>query len=714
MSAQKACAYRFATEAQWSACLFESAERFTKDGASGIRPPALYGARPERYETAGAGAPVEVGMGEIWWHDDAGQLYRLPADFSQPQATPAPGALGSAPRIVATSSGLWVAGIAPESLQCFDAETCTRRLAIDLAPARVLDLAADGRGGLFVLLERGAAWECVRVDRAGHIAETFTLAGIAGPKQLAYLRRNDRIVVLAEEGTRLHWFARGSERPERRTALNWPRPCFTADWLASDGRTRIVVAGTDRADFGGEPHALVFDGEGHFLQDLALKAPATGLAVARDALLVATAGGLLRHRLGDTVPDEVPEARCALMTPMLTAQGADRLRRWLRVEARAALPSGATLEVSYAATEDQEVLKQAARIARDASFSASERVQKLRAYLTGWKSLALQGSDATAVLSDQSVPLSVPLHEAHDSHLWLYVTLSAAPGGRIPELFALEVLYAAPTLMDHLPAIYRRQEAEPGNFLRALVGVLEATTQTLDARIAAMGAKANPASAPPDWLDFTARWVGLPWSDSLDEMQKRALAQHAAAIAAGRGTRAGLETLLECLLPGEPYRHRVTDVSVDFGLATPGGAKCRGSAIPAVLGGLPRSALVLGRRAELGRGRLPCTGEKEDDGGSRLLGYVRVDVAAGAEERRAWEPWLPALLNAMAPVTARIRLRWLAPGALRRRDVLDGTLTLEDRPAPHLGTDAVLDLARLPADSPLGLSTSLDSNSRLH
>jgi len=714
VSARTARAYRFATEAQWNACLFESAERLARGGGTALRPLAPYGGPAARFATEGAGAPAVIGVGDILWHDRLGQLHRLPPEISQPQVCAAPAALAGASRIVAVPGALWAADPAVQSLQRFDAETLTRELVVDLAPARVLDFAADGRSGLLVLLERDGAPQCVHVDHAGHVGEGFALGGIARAKALAYLRRPDRVFVLTEEGTRLYWFARGDATAQGSAALNWPRPCFVASWLACDARSRLIAAGTDGEAFGGGAHALVFDGDGRPLQDLALEAPATGLAATPELLLVATGQGLLRFAAGETVPDAESEAHCTLLTPRLISSETDVLRRWLRIEARASLPPGTTLEIGYAATDNREDADAAVRIAQDASLSQGERLQRLRKHLQEWQSLAFHGSDATAQLSDTSAPLDAPLFGVRAMYLWVCVTLSAGPGALLPALGSLEVRYAAPTLMDQLPAVYRRAEAQPGSFLRSLVGVLESTTQTLDARIAAMGALVNPASAPAAWLDFTARWLGLPWDDALEPAQKRRLATRAAEIAAARGTRAGLETLLECLLPGAPRRYRVTDVGVDYGLVTLGGAPCRGSPLPAVLGGLARSALVLDRRATLGRGRLPCAGEK-DDGGSRLLGVVRIDIAATAEERGAWEPWLSALLASMVPVTARARLRWLGPGALRPGDQLGDALVLEDPPAPHLGSDAITGLARLPADPGAGVSTpGMNGGNRLH
>jgi hypothetical protein len=49
----------------------------------------------------------------------------------------------------------------------------------------------------------------------------------------------------------------------------------------------------------------------------------------------------------------------------------------------------------------------------------------------------------------------------------------------------------------------------------------------------------------------------------------------------------------------------------------------------------------------------------------------------------------------MVPLTARVELRWVTAHALRTNR-LDGTMTLEPAPTPHLGTDAITSLARLP------------------
>jgi phage tail-like protein len=267
--------------------------------------------------------------------------------------------------------------------------------------------------------------------------------------------------------------------------------------------------------------------------------------------------------------------------------------------------------------------------------------------------------------------------------MWVGVTLGAGPGARLPRLLELNVLRPGRTLMEHLPSIYQREEGRPDSFLRGLVGVLETTTQDLDGRIGRMGSLIHPDTAPGEWLDFVARWLGLPWDDAMSLDQKREIVSRAEDLTRARGTRDALETLLDALAPGE-RRFRVTDVTADLGFATVGGSDCPGSALPAILGGWPRQVL--------GRMHLPRAGDHVTSG---LGGVVRVEVGADAEQRRDWEPWLASVVSQALPITARLQLVWTSLHALRPPRS-DETTTLQGPPAPHLGTDAITGLARLP------------------
>jgi phage tail-like protein len=409
-------------------------------------------------------------------------------------------------------------------------------------------------------------------------------------------------------------------------------------------------------------------------------------------LIVTGQRGLLRFATADFLPEGVEQAQGTLITPMLQSPDREDRRRWLRVEASAQLPEGSTLVISYAATDDTRVRDRLNAIAADRSLSMSRRINQLLSESDLWRGRTeFYGSDPQP---KDPPPFMAKLFDVSERYLWVAVTLTAAAGAGLPVLSQLAILYPGRTLMESLPAIYQREEARPESFLRGLVGVLEATTQELDTRIALIGSLVHPSTAPEPWLNFIARWLGVPWDDRLNVKLKRAIVMRAADLARGRGTRAGLEALLESLMPGVPRRFRVTDATADFGFAMVGAKAWAGSALPAMLGGHTRWSPELDSGAVLGHMRLPCDGLL-DDSALQLVGRLRIDVAATATERKAWEPWLLTMITEMVPLTARVELRWVSAHAFRTNR-LDGTLTLEAAPTPHLGTDAVTGLARLP------------------
>lgn len=707
MNGERPGVYRFSTEQQWSTCLFAGADRDGLSSRKTVRAQAPYGGPPARFAAPGAHAPAVTAVRERLWRDGNGCLYRFPVHDDHPHSVPAPFAIAGAKRLVATTRSVWAAIASPPSLHCFDLESLTRRLVVELPGTRVIDIAPYARDGLIVLIEDGDERKLVRVDSAGQVENNkgfTTLGSSMRPAALVWLRREKRVVLMETDVSALHWLELGKGTPTHTVNLGSVRPCFTGEKLASDGRSRIAVAGLDHTAFGGGAYALVLDIEGNLLDEIALEEKATGIAVTHDEALITTASGLLRFACSDTASD-AGETRLTLITPMLQSPPGDPSRRWLRIEATASLPPGSSIEMSYFATDDVDVLRRAREIEHDPALPSSQRLNALQSFLGDWSVPVAYAGSATHAAS---VPVAAPLHAARADNLWVLVTLTAAPGAKLPELATLEVLYPDRTLLDHLPALYQRKAEEPGSFLRSLIGVLESTTQTLDARIAAMGSLAHPDSAPTPWLDYIAEWLGLPWDGALSDDQKRAIVRRAAEIAAGRGTRAGLDALLGALMPQTPRRYRVVDITADYGLATVGGKDCLGSELPAVLGARASTAVRLGRKGVLGYARLAGGGCKEDDydDPSRFVGHIRVDVTADADERRAWQPWLHALIAEMMPVTARFRLRWLSPASRFTSYRLHDELTLEAPPQPHLGTDAVTGLARLPAERPSTLSSA--------
>lgn len=675
-------AYRFRTAAQWRACRFAQADARESDGGFAIRPLPPFAPSAQVHVSPRAAAPAATLAGDVVWADRAGHLLRLEPGDESPRELHAPGPISNARRIVPLGERFWVASAEARALQCYD-ESLVLRFEVAVGDGRIADVAADGRQGIYALVGRGCQWRIVHVGCNGALdRDAIALQDVDSPSAFVYLRRVDAFVLLTSRGERLGWYSASGKRTSWIGIAGWG-DCQRGAHLARDPSGRLVLAARGQRGW----RLLTLDSEGVRLQDFEVRPPkdatrmwVTGVAAKRDALyvtLVAASlrnglrGELRRYSLVETVPVDGSVLEASIVTPRLAAPEVSDGLRWLRAEAKAELPAGTTLELLYGTKAGD------------------------------WqRTLAFAGDAQSA----EGATFALPLHDVREAGLWISLRLLAAPGAPLPVVRSLEILYPGRSMMDHLPALYRRDAAAPGDFLRELVGVLETTTGEVDARIAALGDNIHPRTAGAQWLDYVARWLGLPWDDALGVEAKRCIVSHAAELASGRGTRAGLERLLACLVAAAAdgaARFRVVDATADYGLALVGGDACRGSALPAIVGGFGRSPAELGTRLVLGRARLPCKDDPPADDAAYLVGRIRIDIAATTAERRAWSAWLAALVRDMVPAGTRVAFRWLPTGALGRAD---GEVVLgpDSDPAPTLGTNTVAGSARLPErDTPL-------------
>lgn len=709
--------YHFETADQWSSCLFNRAER---GQGNDIRPFMPLSRIPERFESTGARSLVVTHGGEIIWLNDTGKMLRKPGrDNNEAKA---PNALIYGSQIAATRDGIWTLPKgSPSAIDLFETGSFTRLLELEFPGVRFVDLASDGRRTIFALAEENGVCKALSFDTTGRISREIAFDELSDPLAFTYLRNSGQFVVLTGGSQRkLVWFKvreSGAEaevkladckrfkgiakRGVARTVAAL-RPCFTATVLGSDSKERVFLAGHDGAEFGDSEYILTFDPDGNLLEEIPIDRAdgrLTGLGTTRGSLLAAGRRGVLKFAPSAVLPEGAASNRASLITPALSSPDRADKRRWLRIEVAANLPEGTSLEISYASANTLEERARIEQITADPALTATQRVDKLFREQGLWKGRTIfrgSGPESQGVKE-----FSAKLFNEKDRYLWVSIALTTAAGAPVPFLSKLDVFYPGKTLMEYLPAIYQKEEAKPDSFLRSLVGVLETTTRDIDERIASLGSLINPARAPGPWLDFVARWIGLPWDNDLSLAQKRCLLSNAEKITESRGTRRGLETFLACIVPGGSRRFRISDPTADRGFAVVGGGKCTGSTLPAILGGHASWATELGISSVLGRMRLKCEG-RDDDGLGGLAGKIWVDVAASAEERKTWDPWLLPLITEMTPLTARVELRWV-PEAFLESGKMDGTMVLRGTPVARLDTDAITGLALLP-DTGISLS----------
>lgn len=714
MSADQIRSYRFFSQAQWDACLLAQVTRDHEREGDRLRPFPPFARQATLSESRGSHTPVVTRAGEIFWCDDDSRLHWLSSAEAQEEIFLAPSEINCATRVVPTWSGLWVVGRSSNTLHKYEIHSFARLLTVSLPNVQLIDIASDGPDALLVLGRRDGRLISLRIDRVGREQETVEFSGLTDAVAFTYLRHAKRFVLLtADPHARLYWFPAQGGQELFSLPVSAAHPCFApmkadnvapSQALGSDSRERVFLAGQDEHG-NGNTYVLLFDADGAFLGDIpidSLDTPVTGLVGTRERVFVTGRRGLLRFEATRTVPEGVEPVRCTFITPMLHSPEREDQRRWLRIEATATLPEGSTIELSYAATDKVEIRDRFITIAANESLTTAQRMNQLLKEPDVWQSPTVYQGTGTDGMATDAV-FSAKLFNVRTPYLWVCITMTATAGACMPVLSELAVLYPGRTLMEQLPAIYQREESNAGSFLRGLVGVLEATTQGLDTKIGSMGRQIHPSTAPEPWLDFIARWLGVPWDDGLALEQKRAIVMRTAELMKWRGTRTGLELLLECLMPGTPRRFRVIDATADFGFAVVGGDVCAGSVLPAMLGGRTRWNAELGSHSVLGYMRLPCKGQRSD-GVWHLAGKVRIDVAATTAERQRWEPWLETLIANIVPLTARVDLRWVSAQAFVTNR-LDGTMVLASAPVAHLGTDAIIGVAHLP-DGGIRLSAS--------
>lgn len=686
-------AYRFASRSQWQSCVLNRFE-LTRDDT--LVSTARLGTRPTQVTSGRAVAVVAVDAhGSVYWRDDEGGRSALwwldsPTQIGGPFEPDA--LLAVSPRWVVGSRSLWA--FSATEVGRYGRAHLQREQTIQSAEA-ILDIASDGHDGLWLLVMAGDGRYALRkLDCAGRMRARLELPCQLGvPLQLACSGRGRRLLVLADQGRCLSVLRAEDARLERSLAVSTLTCAHAiADRLVSNGDARVALWQSSDAESSSAWSLVVLDGEGNPLDEpfghhagelpSALAQSPHDLAISADALWLATADGLFRLDTGDASTPR--EADSTLLTPALLSPESGTDRGWLRAELSVELLAGSVLEAQVASTDDEAVATEAARIAGDPSLGASKKQDAIWALLE-----TSERQHYTFVgPSSEDVPLTVPLFETEARWLWLRLRMITPPGNDAPVLRELRVLYPNVSIADQLPSVFRGQRYDPTGFFRRLVGVLETTTQGLDARIQQLGRVLDPATASVPFLDYLARWLDLPWADELAEPIKRALLRRGSELLSLRGTRAGLVVLLECLL-GPQASLRLSDLSVDHAPGRLGGGESSGPRLPLLLAGIPSRVAVVGSKARLGHTRVACADASYDPFQS-IVPTVEVWLVCARSVESALRPLLPALLAQYLPVGVQSKLHWkTVANQLSVGSLLDGVV-LDAEGAAALGEDSVL------------------------
>ncbi|MDR7254312.1 phage tail-like protein [Nocardioides sp. BE266] len=693
MSRSPDLAYHFATEAQWRAGLRDGLR--VHGGAvrplDALRALPLQGSGPA---DGGARTAVDA-CGRLVWVRPGDRSVRRWEDLGVAEV----GRLvrGPTPVALAINGGLlWLA--TPRGVERHDAHDL-QRLGVtthhvagtDLRP---IGVCRDGADGIWVLVARqSGCLTLVHLDCWGAVVGRPLRVPLAGDLTGTVAAAPDgRVVVVPSRSSRVAVLVRPHPTADVRPVPLAAGPDVLA--VALDREHRVVLLRAD--DAGAVVEIITIDGdqdERHVVELPRGFGPVSAVVAGQQLALVGAGGlALLDPSSTSTTRRVSTFVTPALHSPLGRSRPGGRrgkmLGGWNRAEVDVALPWGTTLELAWAATDQEAVVQETGSVLADASLSPGDRLAALDSLLL-WHTQDRVVYESAQV-DDGAVTVAERLAATIDRpepYLWVRVTLTTAVGAEPPTLAGLHVSYPSTSLLDDLPAVYC-EDAASASQLRRLLAPFEVLLDGLDARIDRLPARIDPATADDEWTTVLLGWLGMPLLEDLVPDRRRALLRELPRLQQDRGTPGALVRALE-IVTGSTVRVRDHgDEAAWWFLPRAGrpiGARLGVDTV--VAGAMPQpfhaGAAILGE-SPLG---VPCV----DPG--RVIdernGLVEIRVELPADERAATRPIVDRILTVFAPAHCRV--------------------LIDDRPGPGLsGSRAIgvdLHLAGSPSDGP---------DSRLH
>lgn len=703
MPAKPSRSYCFRSLAQWQSCVSDGIEWKTSENDCSCMLATLYADQPCRSILGQASQPFLSDYGDLNWCTGA-RLCRIRTGLDIVESMFAPESILLSERTAVTKDFVWTLN-SSKTVNCFDVETRTLVRTFTLE-TDLIDIASGENNSIYALT-RTSTLELLSMDCNGDCTGLFELANVQDADSFVLLPKAKSLVVFVNGSyPELHWFSLETGKYRFSVPVSRYSSCFSASLLGSNQDNEAILIGRNSA---GDREIVIVNSEGHSLQTIPWNpnwGEVTGLVGSPNSLVITTVKGLFEFRKSKSLPSSADTQASTILTPALRARQIDSTGPWLRADIEAELPNGSKMDVVALSTDDVRIRERIDSIWNNRVLSVGEK----------WRSIVNDpelhqihltfGGSSAQTQPNQS--LSIPLFDLRDEHLWIGIGLTASAGSTLPQVNSLNVIYHGSSLMDHLPSIYQRDASQPGSFLRSFVGVMEKTTQSLDQQIRGLGTRIRSTNDSPEWLDFVADWVGIPWNQGLSLDQKQRLIECAAELTSHRGTRRGLTELLQAIVGGKG-QFRITDLTADCGFAILGGPSKNsptnrsprpGCQLPALLGGAPQGSMTLDSQAVLGRSRLPDDTNAPVDPAAAYCGHIKIELAATRAERDQWECWLESLIQQFLPIGTNAKICWVGPQALEDHNL---TLDSELKPLPlaRLGTDAVTGRSAFPLPRPI-------------
>ncbi|UFJ38946.1 phage tail protein [Brevibacillus humidisoli] len=213
---------------------------------------------------------------------------------------------------------------------------------------------------------------------------------------------------------------------------------------------------------------------------------------------------------------------------------------WHRLTLTADIPGDTQIRVSYIAADHKHVtaadrtIPDLDQLIRDPDTPFAE---KLRLLDPLWSTPLINPRDAL-------------FFEAKGRYLWLKIELMGSKY-HTPQLQKLHVYFPRTSYLSYLPGVYQENEASR-DFLERFFALFGGFLEGMDEQIEHVSRYFDVDTVPSDFLAWLAAWLGIVVDDRWPKQQVRELIRQAPELYRLRGTRYGIERIIELYLGEKP------------------------------------------------------------------------------------------------------------------------------------------------------------------
>ncbi|HEX8475973.1 MAG TPA: phage tail protein [Pyrinomonadaceae bacterium] len=432
------------------------------------------------------------------------------------------------------------------------------------SPFAPVDLAVDAQGNLYALDATNRA--VVKFDAAGRFVSVFGHGELSDlkPNALA-LSRDGALYVLDTDSMRvLKFLARDGGVlknadliPFRELIRQGRLPSgFVASSIAVDASGNLFI-GDGRAVGGREDDRFIrrFDASGAYLGEVVtFRGQVEKMVVGEDDWIY-----IFNNEASKKIFILKPEQKYSRLEGTSLVKGryfsksldsADSATEWHKYVFDAELPSNTQIQVSYFAADDKQVYigdddnrrkRDLDEFLDEAMSATDEQLEKVVGQLDKleWSSPVVNAKDALILKS-------------LGRYLWLRIELVGAEKST-PVVRRLRVDFPRTSYLRYLPAVYQEDERSR-DFLERFLALFETFFGGLEREIDHVARYFDAAAdaTSGEYLRWLSSWLAVGVDKSWTEEKLRALVLRAPALYRKRGTREGLEEMIEIFTGERP------------------------------------------------------------------------------------------------------------------------------------------------------------------